>query len=276
MDAPTFSSRHAVATLALLAVGPLAQAQHHDDRYWLHLTAFRPSIESTARSDFVATGRPGTVVRFEDELGLADRTTLPSFQAGARIGERWRLELEYFSLRREGERVTSGDIVWGDSVFPATATLGSRFDSDVLRVGAGYSFLRDERSEAGAVLGLHVTRFRLGLASLVTIGGVSGNGQAEAEEALVPLPTIGLYGRHDVADRWSIHGRIDYFAFSAGEYGGGLVNGTVALGYRISDRIGVSAGYRYVDYSLDIDKPTWRGGIDYRFSGPFVSLLAGF
>lgn len=268
------AGRAAAAALALVAAP--AFAQHGDDRWWFHVAAYQPAIESTAWSDFVAINRPGTVIRFEDELGLADRKVLPWFQAGVRAGERWRFELEYFALRRSGLRTASRDIVWGDSVFPATATLSSGFDSDVLRFSAGYSFLRHERTELGAVLGLHVTRFRVALASLVTIGSASGSGQAEAEEALVPLPTIGLYAQHDFDRRWSVSARIDYFSLQVDEYEGGLVNGMAAVGFRVHERFGIALGYRFVDYSLSIDKARWRGGLDYRFSGPFLNFQFGF
>jgi hypothetical protein len=276
MRTPIRTVEHAAATLALLGCCGVAHAQHADDRFWVHLAGYRPSIESSARSDFLANDITGTVVRFEDELGLADRKTLPWFQAGARLGERWRVELEYFSLRRSGERSGSREIVWGDTVFPVSATLRSQFDSDILRVSAGYSFLKDERTEVGAVLGLHATRFRLALEGAMTVEGESDSGAGEAEEALVPLPTLGLYGKRDFAPRWSVAGRIDYFTLNTGDFGGGLLNGMIAFGYRFTDRFGLSAGYRYVDYTLDVDKPSWRGGLDYRFSGPFVSLQLGF
>jgi hypothetical protein len=271
--------RPAVCTAAFVAlVTPcaVAVAQHADDRWWFHLSGFRPSIDSTARSDFLRLDRPGTTVRFEDELGLADRATLPWFQVGARMGERWRFELEYLSLRREGTRDISREIVWGDSVFPVSATLGSEFDSDIVRLSVGYSFHRTAATELGAVFGLHATRFRLALATRVTAGSLVETGQADAEEAMVPLPTIGLFGTHDFLGKWSIAGRIDYFSLGVGDYEGGLVNGRVAIGYRVTDRFGVSAGFQYVDYSLEVSKSNWRGGVDYHFSGPYLSLQLGF
>jgi hypothetical protein len=262
--------------LAFSSVAPVAVAQHAEDRWWFHVTGYRPSIDSTARSDLLALDRPGTVVSFEGELGLADRATLPWFQAGRRLGERWRIELEYFSLRRSGSRTASRDIAWDDTVFPASAPLSSIFDSDVMRLSAGYSFVQRPDAELGAVLGLHATRFRVSLASQVAIGGFSGAGQAKAEEALVPLPTIGLYGRYDLAPAWVVSGRFDYFSFSTGRYGGGLVDATIDIGWRANERITLSAGFRTVDYTLDIDRSNWRGGVDYRFKGPFVSLKFGF
>lgn len=70
-------------------------------------------------------------------------------------------------------------------------------------------------------------------------------------------------------------GRIDCFSFSSGDYQGGLVNLMAGVEYRFTDRFGVSLGYRYVDYALDIDWPQWRGGVDYRFRGPHLSAQPG-
>lgn len=276
MDHTNCRLARGVAALALSAVAPCALAQHDDDRWWFNIAGYWPTIESTASADFIATDRPGTLVRFEDELGLADRKTLPWFQAGTRLSDRWRLELEYFSLRRSGNRTISREIDWSDTVFPATATLSSSFDSDILRFSVGYSFVRSGNAEAGGVLGLHTTRFKLSLASQASVGGTSGSGQSEAEDATVPLPTVGLYGTLRFAEKWFAAGRIDYFNLRFDDYEGGLVNGVAAVGYRLTDLFSVSAGYRYVDYSLDIDRTNWRGSVDYGFSGPFLSLQLGF
>lgn len=193
---------HGAFALAMSAYGALAHARQPNDRGWLSVAGFRPTIESTARSDFLPGNRPGTEVRFEDDLGLSERKTLPWFLAGVRTAERWRIQLECFSLRRSGTRTLSRDIAWGDSVHPASAKLSSEFDSDVLRLSAGYSFVRSSSIEIGGVLGLHTTRFRLALASQVSVGNATGSGQAEAEEATVPLPTVGLYGTHRLDGDW--------------------------------------------------------------------------
>jgi hypothetical protein len=265
-----------VTAIALAACAPAALAQQADDTYWVHVTAYWPRIESSARSDLLTNNRPGTEIRFEDELGLPGRRTLPVFQAGMRLGEQWRLELEYFSLRRNGERSSSREITWGDTVYPVAASLRSSFDSDILRVSAGWSYQTGGATEFGAVFGLHVTRFRIGLEGAASVGDQVSTGRAEAEEALVPLPTLGVYLRHDLGRAWSISGRVDLFSFRFDKYDGGLINATVAAVYRISDRVGLSVGYRSVDYSLEMSRPNWRGGVDYHFRGPFLGLQAGF
>lgn len=277
--APTVLARAAavaIATAASLAVATPASAQSLDDRYWLHVAGFRPQIDSVLWSDVPATGGSGTRVRFEDELGLAERATLPWFQAGMRLGERWRIELEYFSLRRSGTRAAARDIVWEDTVFPVSASLTSRLDSDVLRLSGGYSLYTDEVTDLGAVLGLHVTRFRVSLEAQAALAGFVDTARAEAEEALVPLPTIGLYARREFGRGWAISGRVDYFSLKFDEYDGGLVNAMAEVDYHLTDHVAIAVGYRYVDYTLEVAKPNWRGGIEYRFSGPFATLKIGF
>jgi hypothetical protein len=233
---------HALCALSLGLAASGALAQHRDDGYWLHVAGYRPTIESSARSDLLVGSRPGSTVSFEDELGLASRKTLPWFTAGARLGSDWRVEVEYFSLRRNGTQSISRDIAFGQTVFPASATLNSSFDSDIFRLSAGWSALRTEQTELGMTLGLHITRFKLGLAAQAAVGGASASGRAEAQDALVPLPTVGLYGKHDFTREWSVQARIDYFTLSFGDYGGGLMNLMAAVGYRFSDRAGVSIG----------------------------------
>ena len=264
--------------LAAVAIAgcTLASAQQHDDGYWVSVAGYRPGIASTGRSDLLINNRPGTEVSFEDELGLADRKTLPWFQAGMRLGEHWRMELEYFALKRNGTRSISRDIAWGDTVFPATTTLSSTFDSEILRVSVGRSFVHTPQTELGAVIGLHMTRFAMSLAGQASIGTLSGSTRVEGEDALVPLPTIGVYGRHDFARGWSIAGRIDYFGLSYGDYRGNLINLMAAVGYRFTDRLTASLGYRYVDYAIELNKTDWKGSIDYRFRGPYIGLQLGF
>ena len=276
MARPVRTAPFALCAAMLGLFAQAAHAQHSEDGYWLHLAGYRPSIESTARSDVLVGSSPGTTVRFEDELGLASRETLPWFSTGMRLGTDWRVELEYFSLRRSGTKSISRDIVWSGVTYPASATLSSRFDSDILRLSAGWSFLRTDRTELGAVFGLHTTRFTIELAGQTSLGGATAGGQARAQDALLPLPTLGLYGKHDFSRALSVQGRVDYFTLSYGDYSGGLVNVMAALGYRITDNVGLALGYRYVDYAVDITRPKWLGSVEYRFSGPFMSLQLGF
>jgi hypothetical protein len=72
-----------------------------------------------------------------------------------------------------------------------------------------------------------------------------------------------------------VSGRFDRFSQSSGDDSGRPTNASAGVSYRFTDRVGVSFGYRLADYSFEITRPTWRGGIDDRFGAPCVALRIG-
>src|SRR5215831_7332358 len=141
--------------VALAGLAGVAGAESTRDQYWIGLQYFYPTITSTARVDFPGTNVPGTEVRLEDELGLADRKGTPYFLAGMRIGQNWHIEFEYYSLNREATRTADRTINFGDLSFPVNASLTTKFDSGIYRLTGGYAFLKTQDAEFGGSAGLH-------------------------------------------------------------------------------------------------------------------------
>ena len=252
----------AAAQDAALKVHPALQ-----DRWLFQLGAYAPSVDTTASLNG-AGGKVGTSVSFEDDLNLADRKTMPTILGSVRLGERWKIEAEYFSLKRSGTRSISRTISWGDTSYPIGTSINSEFESAIYRLSGGYSFLKNDRQELGVVLGLHVTDFAasLGTANLGTKKG----------DTLAPLPTIGLYGAYAMTPRWLLSGRVDYFSLKYGDYDGKLANASAGVDYRFHRNFGVGLAYRYIDYDLTVTKSSYNGDIKYRFSGPVLYGVASF
>lgn len=271
--------RAATAALALAALAvsaTSARAEGPQDRFWGQLEYFFPTIDSTARLDVVATDRPGSAVRLEDDLGLDDRKGTPYLLLGTRLGERWRLEFEFYRLERTAERTIDRAIDWGDVSFPLAAQVASRFDSTVYRLVGGYSFVRTPQAEFGAALGLHVTDFTLGLSGQASAGGGAVGFQREDRDTLVPLPTLGLYGSWHLADQWVLRGRADLLSLKVDAYDGRLVNLMAGIDWRVARHWGVGLGYRYVDYQLESTDDAFRGEVNYNFRGPTLYVTAAF
>ncbi|HET9734190.1 MAG TPA: outer membrane beta-barrel protein [Burkholderiales bacterium] len=255
---------------ASLAAGQQAGGATHpalQDRWSLSVGLYTPNVETTARLNG-SGGLLGTEVSFEDDLGYADREDMPAILASVRLGERWKIEAEYLSLRRENSHVLSRTISWGDGTYTVGTTVSSEFSSDIFRLSAGYSFIKDARKEVGVVLGLHVTDFTMAIAA-------SGIG-SDTGEALAPLPTLGIYGAYAFTPKWLLSGRVDVFSLEYEEYDGSLTNVTVGVDYRLLRNLGLGAAYRYIDYDLNVTKSSLNGGINYRFSGPLLYLVSSF
>lgn len=237
------------------------------DTWTFQLGAFIPSVDTTASLNNSA-GTVGTSVSFEDDLGFSDRQTLGSFLAGVRLGERWKVEFEYFALDRTNSHAISRTINWGDKTYPINTVVDAKFESTVYRLSGGYSFVKNDQAEVGAALGLFVTDFK----TSVSASGVGASGG----DTLAPLPTIGLYGAYAFSPRWLLSGRLDYFSLNYSDYDGSLKNFTAGIDYRITRNFGIGAGYRYVDYDLTVTKSSYNGAIRYKFNGPTVYAVASF
>ncbi len=275
----TRSTHKAVLAAALMGCGALASQAHAqtlNDRYWFEAEGFWPQVDTKVAING-AGGRVGTDIDLEGDLDLTDRKTLPAFTAGARIGQRWSLVGEYYGLDRSGSTSANRDITFDDVTYPSGATISSSFDTKVYRAVVGYAFLQRDNFELGAALGLHVTQFKVTLQGQGHIGNATtATNEVRKRDALAPLPTLGLYGAYAFTPKLTANARVDYLSLKVGDYDGRLTNTEARLSYRVFDNVGIGAGYRYVDYHLNIDKKNWNGEVAYKFKGPVLFVQAAF
>lgn len=257
----TFVSGLAIGQEASWVVNPGLQ-----DRWTLEIGAYAPTVDTTAHLNSIFG--PGTTVNFEQDLNLDDRKVNATILGRVRIGNRWRIEAEYFGLNRSGTRAINRTITWGDNTYPIGVVVSSTFDTDIYRLSGGYSFIKNDQAELGIALGVHATDFRISLAA-------SGFG-AQSADALAPLPTFGIYGSYALSPRWLLSGRVDYFSLDYDEYDGSLVNAQAGIDYRFTRNFGIGLGYRYIDYDLTVTKPRFNGGVEYKFNGPVLYLVGSF
>jgi len=237
------------------------------DRWAFQLGLYSPKVNSTFRLDG-AGGLVGTEISAEEDLGLKERNDMPAVLASVRLGERWKLEVEYLSLERENSRAISRTISWGDNTYTLGTTVNSNFSTEIYRLSLGYSFVRDAQKEFGAVLGLHATDLSARI-SATSVGTESG-------DVLAPLPTIGLYGAYALTPKWLLSARVDLFSLKYEEYDGSLTNFTAGVDYRIWRNFGLGAAWRYIDYDLNVSASDFTGAWNYRFSGPLLYLVSSF
>ncbi len=267
------------ASCALLApVSALAEdAAIHPKlaaRAYLDVGGYVPAVDTRLRVD--RAGGSGTVLDLEDDLDFEDRPTFPYALLNLRLGQRWRIEGEYFSIDRDKTTVIDRTLEIGDETFEIGATVNSFFDTEVYRLSVGYSFLKRPNAELGAALGAHVTTFDFGIRAT----GEEFENTEAAADTLAPLPTIGLYGFYAFSPRWLMQGRVDYFALEYQEYSGGFLNFNVGLEFQLAKHLGLGAGYRYVDLEFAAEKTLgvgdisddFRGEFEYHYSGPTVYL----
>jgi hypothetical protein len=235
------------------------------DRFVFEFGGFY-SRSSTQASLGPPAGGTGVVVDFESTLGLKERNLSGIGGFLWRITDRWRLEVEYFSLNRDASRALETEVKWGDKTFPVGTTVDSRYDFSDIRVSAGYSFFKRRDKELGIGAGLHVA----GIKSSIQAAGVG----AESSDVLAPLPVLNLYGVFALTNEWAVRFRLDWLSLNYDAYSGDLRNTAIDVLYQPFRNVGFGFGVRTFVLDVEIDDPDWRGKARTSFTGPtaFVTL----
>jgi len=237
------------------------------DRFWLGAGAFFPQTNTQASLTSNRTG-VGATIDFEQTLDLERSKTVPGFVGRWRIGERWRVDAEYFQLNRTSERVVDRELTWGDQTIPVNASVQTKFNFSDLRVSAGYSFFRRKDKEVGVAVGLHMAAYDVSL--------TTANFGSEGEDVLAPLPVLSIYGQFALTDTWAVGTRLDRFSLSYDKYEGSLTSLALDVLYQPFRHVGFGAGYRALAIRAEIEGDNAVLRMRQTFQGPLLFMNVSF
>jgi hypothetical protein len=226
------------------------------------------SKSSTQASLGPPAGGTGVIVDFENTLGLEERNLSAIGGFLWRITDRWRLEVDYFSLNRNATRTLETDVTWGSQTFAAGSTVNSKYDFSDIRVSGGYSFFKRRDKELGVGVGLHVAGIKTSLES-------SGIG-AESTDVTAPLPVLNLYGMFALTNEWAVRFRLDWLSLNYDAYSGDLRSTAIDVLYQPFRNIGFGMGVRSFVLDVEIDDPDWRGKARTTYTGPTAFMTVSF
>jgi len=259
----TVETAHAQAP----AAEPIPNHPALNDRFNFEFGAYF-SRSSTSASLGPSSGGIGVVVDFENTLGLEDRNVSAIGAILWRMSERWRLEVDYFSLNRNATRTLAADITWGDQTFTAGSTVNSSYDFSDIRVGVGYSFFKRRDKELGVGAGLHISGIKTSIES-------AGFG-AESTDVLAPLPVLSLYGAFALTNQWAVRMRMDWLSLNYDIYSGDFRNTAIDVLYQPFRNVGFGLGLRSYMLDVEIDDTQWHGRARTVFTGPAAFVTVSF
>jgi hypothetical protein len=238
-----------------------------NDKWFFEFGGYFPKSATTAQLDS-STGGVGTIVDFQNMLGMEEHASAANFAIRWRFTERWRLEASYFDTRREGDRATTQDIRWGDKFFPAGSQLNSSIDVNDARVSVGYSLYKTSDKELGIGFGFHVMGYDARISSQL-IG-------SESKRVTAPLPVITFYGGFSMDDKWSIAARLDRFSLTYDQYSGSITGMGLELLYQPFRHFGLGVGYQSLFIDFEATRGDFIGKINQTMQGPTAFLNASF
>ena len=148
---------------------------------------------------------------------------------------------------------------------------GERVDSELnlklFGLTYGYRFIARERAELAATFGVQI-------ASVEANAVVRSRVIREAESGVAPLPLIGLEGRYDFTERWSVEGRLQYLTVNVEDVDGSLLDARLALTWRLNPYLVFGLGYR--SFAIDVDSRDLSnpGLVDMSIAGPLLFARA--
>lgn len=257
----------AAPTLAGAAEGTLPEHPALVDRFYFGAGVFFPQTTTSAQLQNSRTG-VGANVDFENALGMATDKSVPMAMARWRVGERWRVEAEYFQLNRSASKVIDRDIQFGDTVYPVNASVSSTFNFSDFRVSGGYSFFKRPDKEVGVAAGLHIAQYDVSL---------SANGSANESSAITaPLPVLSVYSQFALTERWALAARMDRFSLRYDQFDGSITGLALDIMYQPFRHVGFGLGTRslYIDASADDGRRT--ASFRQTFQGPLLFMNVSF
>jgi hypothetical protein len=241
-----------------------------NDRVTLQAGLIASSNQTELRRDSTA-GTTGTELDAERDLGLPVHKLTGRGELMIRMHERHRVRLgNYFlPLDRRAATALTKAINFGDTTFNVGETVGSALRVRLFSLNYTYSFIKNDRAEFGASLGLNV----IGFDAQAT---VPSRLRTERDERSGPAPLLGLDGAVRISGRFYAEARGQYLKVQASNVQGKMTTLDANILYRLTPNITVGSGYDSYYVSVDALKTGDSGRFSLRSRGPQAFVRVGF
>jgi hypothetical protein len=239
---------------------PLPVASPITDHFALRADFFWGKIDTFGRFDS-AKGVEGTPFTGEGDLGLTDKEHQVRIEIMFRIEQRSRLRVNFLDSRRQADKTINRTLQYGDQTFLVDNPVHSSFDWRQMDLTYTYSFLRSERFELGAGLGVH-------LIEAEATAEIPRTPQYADFTGAGPFATLALDGTWRISKRWALSARGQYLKVTIGSVSGMMGDYHADLQYRWKRNLAFGLGYERQEVELDVRNADPSGVLRLTFSGP--------
>jgi hypothetical protein len=247
----------------------------------LTLGAYQPTLDTTVQISDIG-GTVGTIISFENDLGLVDQKIRPLMQFDWRVAQRHSLRFDYFSLDRATVDDSKIQIQIGDlPPIEVDAPLRSSFDIEAYEFSYSYSIVFNPKFEFAVGVGISAQDWAFGIE---TTEDYSGTPVAVSDEYTSLLPTLDIELAYAISDRWVVDFDLGWLAVAFDKYegqeryDGSIWNSNLKLRYALSQNTGIFLGYSLYEVDIKIEKDTEGtiGVLDYSYTGPALGFGVAF
>jgi hypothetical protein len=202
----------------------------------------------------------GTDVDFAAEGGR----NVSSFVASGdwRFARKHRVSLLWYATSRSNTYALANDVIIGDTTIPAGASLTPEVSNDFFFVNYRYSFVKKEKVEIAALLGLYGSNWNFDITATGFPGQPTRTFSQDASTTL-PLPVVGASLDWYITPRWTATTSLSGMAAKIGDVDGSTWVFTISSDYMIWRNFGVGLAYMHSSIDADVTKTNFNGNINY-------------
>ena len=261
-----------IMTMVLLAsqlfvMAATAQSRNPtlDENITLRLGLFWANFDATVKT------QGGNEFDIDESIGAND---VDFAMSGLwRITPRWRIEAAYSGINKSSSDGLTNSFNIGSFTVPAGTSVEGKLETQVLRVAAGYAFMRNDTTELGVDVGVNYTTVKDSFK--VNVPGLS-SAKFNTLDVSEPLPTIGIFVNHAFTSELYLTSHFGAFAFEIGDVDGTIFDFFGGIEYRPWQNAGIGLAYMYTAADLTITDDGVKNDIEYDYNGPMLYLVVGF
>jgi hypothetical protein len=241
------------------------------DRLAVRGTFFDPKVTTDLRLDPHGGAGLGTPFSAEQQLGLNSKPLEGRVEVIFRLEQRSRLLVDFFQLNRSAETTLGEPLVFGDNLFPAGTPIQSSLNWAMFGLTYTYSFIRNNRFELGAGLGLHLIQAQI-------MASEPATPLRTDETGVGAVPTVAVDGTWRISKRFAATLRGQYFGASISHVKGSFGDYHGDLQFRAFPNLALGLGYSSFNASLENEtgSDSLLGQFHLRMSGPEAFVRVSF
>lgn len=246
------------------------------DKFIINAGLYSPLNSVKFRANGTAVERESGNIEFDEHFDLEDYHNTFSVNFTWRFARNWNVSADYFRIRRENSVVLKEDIHWRNVTFKEGSGVTGGFEFSLYRGFIGRVIARGDHYEIGGGIGVHTILISPFIEGQAYINERDFEFERHELNATLPLPNIGVWFIYAPIKKLSLTTKVDWFGIKIDNVSGGLWNISPTINYQIIRNMGISGGYKYLNFAVDFEKERWEGGIDLQFQGPALSLYGNF
>ena len=211
-----------------------------------------------------------------DDLDLKEDERAYFLGANLRLGDRWRLNLDYFRYDDDGSKVADRSFEFDDVQVPVDARVDSSLKFDLYVVNIGYDLYQSDKAYFGVGIGAHIVNFQLDVAAEINVNNNQSTYRDEDEELTAPMPNLYAGGAYAFRDDLILKYSGGWMSMSYGDYDGELYFASGSIEYWPFRNVGLGAGYAYRTVDIEYDPDTKKEKYDVEMPGPIFYVTVGF